>query len=169
MSGNLKNVCDHIRNVRNSLKKAEDSFRSNNDMRGELDLMLAEAEMQHLREKRGFAAVWTRQRLAVVAAFLLILTGAGGWFWARNSLPPKPADIVAAQSSALLPDTKKIPRAASSVESVPEKIKTPTVIQEETIVSPQKTEKVEKAVLQVPENEVRNLVRTARKTLNDSN
>ena len=52
MSGNLKNVCDHIRNVRNSLKNAEDSFRSNNDMRGELDLMLAEAEMQHLREKR---------------------------------------------------------------------------------------------------------------------
>ena len=72
MSGNIKNVCDHIRNVRNSLKNAEDSFRSNNDMRGELDLMLAEAEMQHLREKRGLAAIWTRQRLAAIAACLMV-------------------------------------------------------------------------------------------------
>ena len=56
-----------------------------------------------------------------------------------------------------------------AIERAPENIKTQTVLQEETKVLPQKTEKVEKAVLQVPENEVRNLVRTARKTLNDSN
>lgn len=168
MSGNIKNVCGHIRNVRNSLKNAEDSFRSNNDMRGELDLMLAEAEMQHLREKRGLAASWTRQRLAVVAAFLMVLTGVGGWFWARNSLPSKPADAVIAQST-IVPDEKKIPRSTSSIESAPENIKIQPMIQEETKVLPQKTEQVEKAVLQVPENEVRNLVRTARKTLNDSN
>ena len=168
MSGNIKNVCDHIRNVRNSLKNAEDSFRSNNDMRGELDLMLAEAEMQHLREKRGLAAIWTRQRLAVIAACLMVLTGVGGWFWARNSLPTTPADVVIAQST-LMPDEKKIPRSTSSTESVPENIKKQTTIQEETKVLPQKTQQVEKAVLQVPENEMRNLVRTARKTLNDSN
>ena len=168
MSGNIKNVCDHIRNVRNSLKNAEDSFRSNNDMRGELDLMLAEAEMQHLREKRGLAAIWTRQRLAAIAACLMVLTGVGGWFWARNSLPSSPADVVIAQST-IVPDEKKIPRSTSSIERAPENIKTQTVLQEETKVLPQKTEKVEKAVLQVPENEVRNLVRTARKTLNDSN
>ena len=168
MSGNIKNVCGHIRNVRNSLKNAEDSFRSNNDMRGELDLMLAEAEMQHLREKRGLAASWTRQRLAVVAAFLMVLTGVGGWFWARNSLPAMPTDVVIAQST-IVPDEKKIPRSTSSIESAPENIKIQPMIQEETKVLPQKTEQVEKAVLQVPENEVRNLVRTARKTLNDSN
>ena len=168
MSGNIKNVCDHIRNVRNSLKNAEDSFRSNNDMRGELDLMLAEAEMQHLREKRGLAAIWTRQRLAAIAACLMVLTGVGGWFWARNSLPQTTADVVIAQST-IVPDEKKIPRSTSSMERVPENIKKQTTIQEETKVLPQKTEQVEKAVLQVPENEVRNLVRTARKTLNDSN
>ncbi len=168
MPGNIKNVCDHIRKVRNSLKNAEDSFRSNNDMRGELDLMLAEAEMQHLREKRDFAATWTRQRLAAMAAFLLVLTGAGGWFWARNSVPPTPANVVAAQSI-IAPDDKKIPRSTSLAASVPENIKAQTIIKEDTKVLPQKTQQVEKAVLQVPENEVRNLVRTARKTLNDSN
>ena len=168
MSGNIKNVCDHIKNVRNSLKNAEDSFRSNNDMRGELDLMLAEAEMQHLREKRGLAAVCTRQRLAVMAAVLMVLTGAGGWFWARNSQPAIPAAVVTAQST-IVPEKKKIPRSASLVESVPEKIKTQTVPQDEPKILPGKKEQVEKAVLQVPETEVRNLVRTARKTLNDSN
>ncbi len=168
MSGNIKNVCEHIKNVRNSLNKAEDSFRSNNDMRGELDLMLAEAEMQHLREKRGFAAVWTRQRLAAIAAFLLVLTGAGGWFWAKNSLPSKPAELVIAQKT-IMPDEKKIPSSAYIMESGPENIKKQTLTQDEPQVLPQKTQIVEKAVLQVPENEVRNLVRTARKTLNDSN
>ena len=124
--------------------------------------------MQHLREKRGFAAIWTRQRLAVIAACLMVLTGVGGWFWARNSLPPTPADVVIAQST-IMPDEKKIPGSTSSIERVPENIKKQTTIQEEIKVSPQKTQQVEKAVLQVPENEMRNLVRTARKTLNDSN
>ena len=167
MSNNVKNVCDHIRNVRNSLKNAEASFRSNNDMRGELDLMLAEAEMQHLREKRGPTASWTRQRIAVFVAALLVLTGAGGWFWARNSLPPYNG-ITVAQDNIAAAD-KKIPGFTPKSESGLENIQTKAVTQEEQRVLPRATEQIEKAVLQVPENEVRNLVRTARKTLNDSN
>ena len=49
-----KSICEHIRNVKSSLENAEKSFRENNGMRGELDLMLAEAEIKHLREKRGW-------------------------------------------------------------------------------------------------------------------
>lgn len=55
-----KSICEHIRNVKSSLENAEKSFRENNGMRGELDLMLAEAEIKHLREKRGWVSVWTR-------------------------------------------------------------------------------------------------------------
>lgn len=168
MPGNIKNVCDHLKNVRNSLKNAEDSFRSNNDMRGELDLMLAEAEMQHLREKRGSSLAWNRQRLAFVLAFLLVLTGAGGWFWATNSLPPKAKDIGIAQKN-ILPEEKKIPGPANLIESVPETIKTQTMLEAKSQVLSEKNQQVAKVVLQVPETEVRNLVRTARKTLNDSN
>lgn len=40
-----KSICEHIRNVKSSLENAEKSFRENNGMRGELDLMLAEAEI----------------------------------------------------------------------------------------------------------------------------
>lgn len=45
-----KSICEHIRNVKSSLENAEKSFRENNGMRGELDLMLAEAEIKHLRK-----------------------------------------------------------------------------------------------------------------------
>ena len=45
-----RSVCNRIRNVRASLDNAERSFRSNQDVRGELDLMLAEAELENLRQ-----------------------------------------------------------------------------------------------------------------------
>ena len=45
-------VCQRIRRVKNSLENAEQSFLDNKDMRGELDLMLAEAELSNLRKKR---------------------------------------------------------------------------------------------------------------------
>ena len=73
-----KSICEHIRNVKSSLENAEKSFRENNGMRGELDLMLAEAEIKHLREKRGWVSVWTRQRLALLAAAIVVLAGYGG-------------------------------------------------------------------------------------------
>ena len=41
-----------IRNVKSSLDNAEQSFLDNKDIRGELDLMLAEAELKNLRKKK---------------------------------------------------------------------------------------------------------------------
>ena len=79
-----KSICEHISNVKSSLENAEKSFRENNGMRGELDLMLAEAEIKHLREKRGWVSVWTRQRLALLAAAIVVLAGYGGWFICKS-------------------------------------------------------------------------------------
>ena len=70
-----KSICERIRNVKSSLENAEQSFRENNGMRGELDLMLAEAEIKHLREKRGWLSVWNRQRLALLAAVIVMAAG----------------------------------------------------------------------------------------------
>ena len=168
MSNSGKNICDHISNVRNSLKKAELSFRSNNGMRGELDLMLAEAELQHLREKRSLAGCWNRQRFAVFIAALLVLTGAGGWFWAKTSLPELPKDIVVAREDVLAAN-KNVQLITAKNASELEYIKIKAQEQEEQKVVPQVKEHVEKTVLQVPEKEIHNLVRTARKTLSDSN
>ncbi len=77
-----KDIYDNIDDVKCSLDNAQRSFRKNNGLRGELDLMLAEASIRYLREKRGFASVWNRQKLAAVLAVLLVLAGYGGWWYA---------------------------------------------------------------------------------------
>ena len=83
-----KSICERIRNVKSSLENAEQSFRENNGMRGELDLMLAEAEIKHLREKRGWLS--RNGYLGLDLLFCLEqaasgITGRGdssiGWLW----------------------------------------------------------------------------------------
>ena len=77
-----RSVCNRIRNVRASLDNAERSFRSNQDVRGELDLMLAEAELENLRQKRTGWISWTRHALALCLAVLVLAAGGLGWWWA---------------------------------------------------------------------------------------
>lgn len=74
-------VCSRIRNARASLDSAERNFRSNQEVRGELDLMLAEAELDNLRQKRSRFS-WTRHMLAACIAVLLLASGCLGWWWA---------------------------------------------------------------------------------------
>ena len=77
-----RSVCSRIRNARNSLDNAERSFRSNQEVRGELDLMLAEAELENLRQKRSGRFAWTRHMLAACLAVLVLAAGGLGWWWA---------------------------------------------------------------------------------------
>ena len=76
-----RSVCSRIRNARASLDNAERSFRSNREIRGELDLMLAEAELDNLRQKRPGIS-WTRHTLAACFAVLVLASGCLGWWWA---------------------------------------------------------------------------------------
>ena len=71
-------VYHRIRNAKASLDNAEKSFQSNADVRGELDLMLAEAELQSLRRKRPAWMVWTRRSFAVLSALVIIAAGGVG-------------------------------------------------------------------------------------------
>ena len=80
-----KDIYDNIDDVKCSLDNAQQSFRKNNGLRGELDLMLAEASIRYLREKRGLVSVWNRQKLAAILAVLLVLAGYGGWWYAGVS------------------------------------------------------------------------------------
>ena len=76
-----RSVCSRIRNARASLDNAERSFRTNQEVRGELDLMLAEAELDNLRQKRPGIS-WTRHTLAACFAVLVLASGCLGWWWA---------------------------------------------------------------------------------------
>ena len=78
-----RSVCSRIRNARASLDNAERSFRSNQEVRGELDLMLAEAELDNLRQKRPGVS-WTRHTLAACFAVLVLASGCLGW-WCASS------------------------------------------------------------------------------------
>lgn len=77
-------VSRRIRKVKSSLESAEQSFLDNKDLRGELDLMLAEAELKNLCRKKNVPWNWNRQFLAICSALLLLLAGLGGWYVGKD-------------------------------------------------------------------------------------
>lgn len=79
-----RNLSKRIRNIKSCLENAEQSFLEDKGIRGELDLMLAEAELNNLRRKKDIPWSWNRQVLAVCAAVMLLLSGLGGWYYAQH-------------------------------------------------------------------------------------
>ena len=76
MTQSSRTLFQRIRCIKSSLDKAEQSFMDNKDIRGELDLMLAEAELKNLRRKKD--RPWRFVKNQAVAKFF------GGWCFARN-------------------------------------------------------------------------------------
>lgn len=170
-----KSICEHIRNVKSSLENAEQSFRENNGMRGELDLMLAEAEIKHLREKSGWISVWNRQRLALFAAAIVVLAGYGGWLYAgvaeEGSAATKiqnPAAVMAStELQKNLPQTeaapdKTVPAFTDKPRQEQQTAVRPAAYQEEQVKEQQRS-------VELPAADMRQLVREARRTLRDAN
>ena len=86
MAQKKRSVFQRIHSVKASLENAEQSFLDNNGMRGELDLMLAEAELKNLRRKQDVPWSWNRHVLAMCVAAALALAGLGGWYYAHESI-----------------------------------------------------------------------------------
>lgn len=82
MVHNKRSVFQRIHSVKTSLENAEQSFLDNNGVRGELDLMLAEAELKNLRRKQDVPWSWSRHVLAMCVAAMLALAGFAGWYYA---------------------------------------------------------------------------------------
>ena len=101
-----RSVCSRIRNARASLDNAERSFRSNQEVRGELDLMLAEAELDNLRQKRQGIS-WTRHMLAACFAVLVLVAGCLGWWWA-SAYGGNTTNAAGLQGSPLIADQKEL-------------------------------------------------------------
>lgn len=77
------NMAAHVRSVKRWLEKAEQSYDSKADIQGELNLMLAEAEMKNLR--KNHAAGQRILRFSVVALMVVLICGVGVVF--RLSTP----------------------------------------------------------------------------------
>ena len=190
--GERSSLCERIRNARANLTNAEQSFQAKQDVRGELDLMLAEAEMQNLRKRRTRRMLWTRQLLAGLCAVLVLLGGYGGWLWAQTrekEVPGVPALTttasaqpagkaletqvpVAGQAANAPPAAATQPvvppqavaeskAAAAVVETPVERPATAPVRQTEPVVNRQ-------VQTQLSSQQMHQLVRTGRQTLNSS-
>jgi hypothetical protein len=82
-----KHTACHLRSVRQWLTRAEESFDKEKDIRGELDLFLAKAELQHVQEVNRYKH-WRykypllRQGLAFGLAMVVACAGVGGsYLW----------------------------------------------------------------------------------------
>lgn len=116
---------ERVRSARAWLERAEKSFDNKADVRGELNLMLAEAEMKNLRKNHGTGRK-IRRLAAVLTALILAL---GIWQFTRLEAPSsdftQPAGSeTAADTSRTLPQAQQLqpgdePEPAVTAEEVP--------------------------------------------------
>lgn len=153
-----------IRNVKSSLDNAEQSFLDNKDIRGELDLMLAEAELKNLRKKKDVPWSWNRQLLAGCIAVLLVLAGVGGWCFARDHYKQRssttivPAAVSAAAVDEAPPQPVTKPQEARSV------VRTEQAKDSVTEAAPKQNQ----SQVSISKSDLRKLVQSARVELSNS-
>lgn len=164
-------VCQRIRRVKNSLENAEQSFLDNKDMRGELDLMLAEAELNNLRRKKDTLWCWNRQMLALCAAIAVAISCFGGWCYARHNLKSTFAITSGNVSNSNTEQNVESKSAVKIVEVPQEKVQTVTsakTVQVVTKLNDAPADKESKRQLNLSDTDMRRLVKSARVELTSS-
>lgn len=164
-------VCQRIRRVKNSLENAEQSFLDNKDMRGELDLMLAEAELSNLRRKKDTPWCWNRQMLALCAAIAVAVSCFGGWCYARHNLKST-FDVTSGNvSNSNTAQNVESKSAVKIVEAPQEKVQTVTsakTVQAVIKLNDAPADKESKRQLNLSDTDMRRLVKSARVELTSS-
>ena len=153
-----------IRNVKSSLDNAEQSFLDNKDIRGELDLMLAEAELKNLRKKKDVPWSWNRQLLAGCIAVLLVLAGVGGWCFARDHYKQRSSTtIVPAAASAAAVDEAP-PQPVTKPQEARSVVRTEQAKDSVTEAAPKQNQ----SQVSISKSDMRKLVQSARVELSKS-
>lgn len=153
-----------IRNVKSSLDNAEQSFLDNKDIRGELDLMLAEAELKNLRKKKDVPWSWNRQLLAGCIAVLLVLAGVGGWYFARDHYKQRSSTtIVPAAASAAAVDEAP-PQPVTKPQEARSVVRTEQAKDSVTEAAPKQNQ----SQVSISKSDLRKLVQSARVELSKS-
>ena len=85
--------------IRKWLEKAEISYTSHKEVKGEINLIMAQAEMQRLKETEPPhpLRIWGRRGLALLAAFCIV----GGGVWIRHELKAHDARVTARAKAAV--------------------------------------------------------------------
>jgi hypothetical protein len=82
----LKRAGERLQAARLWISQAQEAFDKKKDIRGELDLLLAQAELRRVREANHSSKWWRkhsllRQLAAFCLAVLMITAGIGGAYW----------------------------------------------------------------------------------------
>lgn len=118
-----KYMADHVRSAKVWLEKAEQSFNSQSDIQGELNLMLAEAEMKNLRKQKR--RTLGKRIVAVTAGVFILLVGTSAFLALRHqpepALPPPLQTMPAAPPTEAPPPpgNSNVPLAPLSMQAVP--------------------------------------------------
>lgn len=164
MNQEKKSLYQRIRNAKQSLENAEQSFLDDKGVRGELDLMLAEAELKNLRQKQTFPWSWNRQTLAFCVSLLLIISGFGGWYIAKGDV--QKVETVSTVQPNTVPNVTPAEVKKTEVEE-PRSVKD-TVIQHNKIktIDPEPLPKrADEPKVKLSPKDVRKLVRSAKTEL----
>lgn len=173
-----KHMYGHLRSARIWLTRAEESFDKDSKIRGELDLLLAQAELQRAREtsvsRQGRDNILIfRHAVSFVFAIALVAAGFGA-YWGlseRNAAMPVP---LAAQEAKVLPAAPKTSQAAAPVRVEDQRPAMPAVVStapvEPAPKAGQRPEKSERPRSAERENllspdEMQTVIRAAGKTL----
>ncbi|CUH94547.1 putative membrane protein [Propionispora sp. 2/2-37] len=120
-----KHMLARLRSARHWLVRAEESFDKERDIRGELDLLLAQAELQRVKEEHR-SSQWRykypllRHGLALSLALMAGAIGTGGAYWWQQeakAVYPVPAAV---HQQAELPVSPAVPQIVEQRKSLPE-------------------------------------------------
>lgn len=120
----MQDKLKRVRAIRKWLEKAENSYTSNKDISGEINLIMAQAEMQRLKEteKPHPVRVWGKRGLALFAALAIV----GGAALIRYELKAHDARVTARAKAAVMQmfskekeETEETPAAPAAPASAP--------------------------------------------------
>ena len=159
-----KNVLrDRIRSAKSWLNRAEASFDNENNVQGEINLLLAQAEIKHLQEKEGSLLRKNKQIIALLTAVFITVS-----FWGL-----KKGYLVSVSKALPAVQTDEQISTINNLKIVPmQSSKSMDVQQTEKPLSISKAEKTSDMEIKTEgtqvvfsENEMRDFVRTAGQVL----
>ncbi|WP_279018611.1 hypothetical protein [Megasphaera elsdenii] len=125
MKHSQRDTVHRVRAVRSWLEKAEASFDKESDIKGELNLMLAEAEMKNLRKHHPVSKGWLRTGAVITALFLVL----GGWYgfhlYGQGATPPVMGTATPAPAAGKESGQDSAAKAAPATEPVPAEVVRP--------------------------------------------
>lgn len=139
MSDGRNRLKNHVRAAREWLGQAEHSLDNKEDIRGDLNVMLAQAELQRAKETKELMPMqrWLYRLAPVAAAVILVMGSLLFWHWQQPrsvAAPIQPPVLMAAPAGAAAP-----PAAAAAPQPAlqAEAVVTPAISPERQLESPE--------------------------------